>query len=63
MSTNSRIAKVYPKHFDPNPEKVWEKFESVNQQEQEDEEDNEFDLSDLTSDDEWFGSYLSAISH
>jgi len=55
MSTNSKIAKTYPKHFDPNPEKVWEKIESKlasNQEEDEDNEDNEFDLSDLSNEDE-----------
>jgi len=52
MSTNSKIARTYPKHFDPSPEKVWEKFEATKQQEQEDAQDDEFSLSDLQNDDE-----------
>ena len=60
MSTNSRIKTTYPKHFDPNPEKVWEKIESKlasNQEEDEDNEETEFSFSDLSSNDEWFGYY------
>ena len=55
MSTNSKIAKTYPKHFDPNPESIWDKIEArlaTNQQEQEDTEDDEFSFSDLSSNDE-----------
>lgn len=55
MSTNSRIKTTYPKHFDPNPEKVWEKIESKlasNQEEDEDNEETEFSFSDLSSNDE-----------
>ena len=55
MSTNSKIAKTYPKHFDPVPDRVWEKIEkqlSKNQQEDEDNEEDEFTFSDLTSNDE-----------
>ena len=56
MSTNSRIKTTYrPKHFDPSPEKVWEKIESKlssNQEEDEDNEETEFTFSDLSSNDE-----------
>lgn len=55
MSTNSRIKTTYPKHFDPNPEKVWEKIESKltsNQEEDEDNEDNEFTFTDFSNEDE-----------
>lgn len=56
MTTNSRIARVYPKHFDPNPEAIWENIEKrVKKAEEEDEPDesnDEFDIYDFSNEDE-----------
>jgi hypothetical protein len=59
MSTNSRIKATYPKHFDPNPEAIWDNIDAIEKRAQKaddedepDESNDEFDIYDLSNEDE-----------
>ena len=59
MSTNSRIARTYAVHFDPNPEAIWDSIDALERrakkaddEDEPDESNDEFDIHDFSNEDE-----------